>query len=114
MNKLLVALCATAFAWSSASVLADDSSVKPISKMETQEAKAARADAKALPTFDLAAASARSEARRNARLEALYDECSVDPSASPECTQFECDDDDALEGIDDFINSLSISKDLKK
>src|SRR5580765_6983435 len=47
MNKLIVALCASVFALGSASLLADDSSVKPISKMETQEAKAARADAKA-------------------------------------------------------------------
>ena len=47
MNKLLVALCASAFAWSSASVLADDSSVKPMSQMDTQQAKAAREAAKA-------------------------------------------------------------------
>jgi hypothetical protein len=47
MNKLLVALCASVFALGSGSLLADDSSVKQISKMETQEATAARADAKA-------------------------------------------------------------------
>jgi hypothetical protein len=47
MNKLLVALMASAFAFGSASVLADDSTMMPLSKMETQQAKAARAEAKA-------------------------------------------------------------------
>ncbi len=46
MNKLLVALCASAFAFGSVSALADNS-MKPMSKMETEEAKAARAAAKA-------------------------------------------------------------------
>jgi hypothetical protein len=47
MNKLILALCATAFAFASVSAVADDSSVKPLSKMETQEAKAAQDAAKA-------------------------------------------------------------------
>lgn len=47
MNKLLIALMASAFALGSAGVLADDSDMKPLSKMETQEAKAARDAAKA-------------------------------------------------------------------
>ena len=47
MNKLLVVLCASIFALGSASLLADDSSVMPISKMDTQQAKAARDAAKA-------------------------------------------------------------------
>ncbi len=47
MNKLLVVLCASVFALASASLLADDSSVMPISKMDTQQAKAARDAAKA-------------------------------------------------------------------
>ena len=47
MNKLLVALCVSACAFVSASVLADDSSVKPMTKKETQDAKAARDAAKA-------------------------------------------------------------------
>jgi FKBP-type peptidyl-prolyl cis-trans isomerase len=47
MNKLIVALCASAFAFGSASVLADDSDMKPLSKMQTDEAKAAKAAAKA-------------------------------------------------------------------
>jgi hypothetical protein len=46
MNKLIVALCASAFAFGSASALAGND-MKPLSKMETQEAKAARAAAKA-------------------------------------------------------------------
>jgi len=46
MNKLIVALCATALAFGSASALAGND-MKPLSKMETQEAKAARDAAKA-------------------------------------------------------------------
>jgi FKBP-type peptidyl-prolyl cis-trans isomerase len=48
MNKLIVALCASAFAFGSVSALADSggNDMKPLSKMETQEAKAARAAAK--------------------------------------------------------------------
>lgn len=47
MNKLCVALCASVFAFGATSLLADDSSVMPISKMDTQQAKAARDAAKA-------------------------------------------------------------------
>ena len=49
MNKLIVALCASAFAFGSVSAMADSggSDMKPLSKMETEEAKAARAAAKA-------------------------------------------------------------------
>src|SRR4249919_1015197 len=46
MNKLLVALCASAFAFGSVSALAGND-MKPLSKMETEEAKAAKAAAKA-------------------------------------------------------------------
>ena len=46
MNKLLVALCASAFAFGSVSALAGNT-MKPLSKMETEEAKAAKAAAKA-------------------------------------------------------------------
>ena len=45
MNKLLIALCASAFALISASAFADDSTVKPLSKMDTEQAKAAKAAA---------------------------------------------------------------------
>lgn len=47
MNKLIVALCASAFAFGSVSALADDSDLKPLSKMQTQEAKEAKAAAQA-------------------------------------------------------------------
>ena len=46
MNKLIVALCASAFAFGSVSALAGND-MKPLSKMESQEAKAAREAAKA-------------------------------------------------------------------
>ena len=46
MNKLIVALCASAFAFGSVSAMAGND-MKPLSKMETQEAKSARAAAKA-------------------------------------------------------------------
>jgi len=46
MNKLLVALFASAFALISASALAQpDNTMQPLSKMDTQDAKAARAAA---------------------------------------------------------------------
>ena len=47
MNKLLVALFASTFALISASAFADDSSMMPLSKMDTEHAKAARAEAQA-------------------------------------------------------------------
>jgi hypothetical protein len=47
MKKLLVTLIAAALALGSAPVLADDFDTKPLSKMTTEEAKAARAAAKA-------------------------------------------------------------------
>ena len=47
MNKLLVAVFASAFAFVSASALADDTSVMPLSKMDTDQAKAAKAAAQA-------------------------------------------------------------------
>ena len=46
MNKLIVALCASAFAFGSVSAMAGND-MKPLSKMETQDAKAAKAAAKA-------------------------------------------------------------------
>ena len=44
MSKLMVVLCASAFAFGSVSALAGND-MKPLSKMETQDAKAARAAA---------------------------------------------------------------------
>ena len=47
MNKLLAALFASAFAFGmTSSALADDSDIKPLSKMQTDEAKATRDAAK--------------------------------------------------------------------
>ena len=42
MNKLLIALFAGAFAFISASAFADDSTLMPLSKMDTEQAKAAK------------------------------------------------------------------------
>ena len=48
MNKLLAALFASAFAFGiTSSALADDNTMMPLSKMDTEQAKAARAAAKA-------------------------------------------------------------------
>jgi hypothetical protein len=47
MNKLLAAVFASAFVFVAAPAFADDNDMKPLSKMETQDAKAARAAAKA-------------------------------------------------------------------
>jgi hypothetical protein len=75
MNKLIVALCASAFAFGSASVLADDSSMMPLSKMETQQAKAAKVEAKAkwdkMTPDEQAAAKKAARAKKAADLTAL-------------------------------------------
>ena len=47
MNKLIVALVGSAFAFGSAAVFADGSDLKPLTKAETQMYKQQRADAKA-------------------------------------------------------------------
>ncbi|MEP6943598.1 MAG: hypothetical protein ABI981_11715 [Betaproteobacteria bacterium] len=47
MKKLLVALCASTFALVGVAAFADDSTMKPLTKMDTQEARAAREAAKA-------------------------------------------------------------------
>lgn len=74
MNKLIVALCASAFAFGSASALAGND-MKPLSKMETQEAKAARAAAKAkwdaMTPEQQAAAKKAARAKKQADLTAL-------------------------------------------
>jgi hypothetical protein len=85
MNKLLVTLLASAFALGSASALAQtggktfavtgDNDMKPLSKMETQEAKAARAAAKAkwdkLTPDEQAAARKTARAKKQSELTAL-------------------------------------------
>ena len=47
MNKLIVALVGSAFAFGSAAVFADGSDLKPLTKAETEMYKQQRADAKA-------------------------------------------------------------------
>jgi hypothetical protein len=85
MNKLLVTLLASAFALGSASALAQtggktfavtgDNDMKPLSKMETDEAKAARAQAKAhwakMTPEEQAAARKATRAKRQSELTAL-------------------------------------------
>ena len=63
MNKLLVALCASAFALGSVSALAGNT-MKPLSKMETQEAKAAKDAAKAKWDADDAGGTGRGQESR--------------------------------------------------
>jgi hypothetical protein len=74
MNKLIVALCASAFAFGSVSALAGND-MKPLSKMETQEAKAAREAAKAkwakMTPDEQAAAKKAARAKKQADLTAL-------------------------------------------
>ena len=74
MNKLIVALCASAFAFGSVSVLAGND-MKPLSKMETQDAKAAKAAAKAkwekMTPDEQAAAKKAARAKKAADLTAL-------------------------------------------
>ena len=74
MNKLIVALCASAFAFGSVSALAGND-MKPLSKMETQEAKAARAAAKAkwakMTPEEQAATKKAARAKKAADLTAL-------------------------------------------
>ena len=76
MNKLIVALCASAFALGSGFALAQgDNDMKPLSKMETQEAKEARAAAKAkwaaMTPEQQAAAKKAARAKKQSELTAL-------------------------------------------
>jgi hypothetical protein len=75
MNKLLVSLFASAFALVAIPAFADDSTMKPLSKMETQEAKAARAEAKAkwdkMTPEQQAATKKAAKAKKQADLTAL-------------------------------------------
>ena len=79
MNKLLIVLCASAFAFGSASVLAGNT-MKPLSKMETQEAKAARDAAKA--KWDAMTPDQQAAARKAARAKKLQDATALDMVAS--------------------------------
>ena len=79
MNKLLIALFAGAFAFS-ASALADDSSLMPLSKMDTEHAKQARADAKA--KWDKMTPQEQDAARKAAQSKRLGDATAIDMIAS--------------------------------
>src|SRR5207342_3245571 len=79
MNKLLVALCASAFAFGSASALAGNT-MKPLSKMETEEAKAAKAAAKA--KWDAMTPEQQAAAKKAARNKKLSDANAIDMIAN--------------------------------
>ena len=79
MNKLIVALCASAFAFGSVSALAGND-MKPLSKMETQEAKAAREAAKA--KWDKMTPEQQAAAKKAARAKKLQDATALDMVAN--------------------------------
>ena len=79
MNKLLIALLAGAFALISASAFADDSSLMPLSKMDTQQAKQARADAKA--KWDKMTPEERASTRKAAAAKKQADQTALDAVA---------------------------------
>src|ERR1700751_58916 len=79
MNRLLIALLAGAFALISASAFADDSSVMPLSKMDTQQAKQARVDAKA--KWDKMTPEEKAAARKAAAAKKQADQTALDSVA---------------------------------
>jgi len=79
MNKLIVALCASAFAFGSVSAMAGNS-MKPLSKMESQEAKAARAAAQA--KWAAMTPEEQAAARKAARNKKLADATALDMVAT--------------------------------
>src|SRR5215468_5679655 len=79
MNKLLIALLAGAFAFFSAAAVADDSSVMPLSKMDTQQAKQAKADAKA--KWDKMTPEEQAAAKKAARAKKQGDQTALDAIA---------------------------------
>jgi hypothetical protein len=80
MNKLLVALFAGTVALVAAPAFADDNDMKPLSKMETQEAKAARAAAKA--KFDKMTPEEKAAAKKAAAAKNQASWTAVDYTAS--------------------------------
>ncbi len=77
MNKLIIALCSSAFVFGSASVLAQAGadSMLPLSKMQTEQSKAASAEAKAkwakMTPEEQAAAKKAARAKKQSELTAL-------------------------------------------
>lgn len=82
MNKLIVALCASAFAFGSVSVMAGND-MKPLTKMETQDAKAARAAAKA--KWDKMTPAEQDAARKAARAKKQMELTALDDLACNNC-----------------------------
>ena len=80
MNKLLVALFASAFAFVSASALADDSSMMPLSKMDTDQAKAAKAAAQA--KWAKMTPEEQAAAKKAAKSKKLADQTALDKLAT--------------------------------
>ena len=80
MNKLLVALIAGAFAFISASAFADDSDMLPLSKMDTEQAKAARAAAQ--EKWAKMTPEQQAAARKAARNKKLADANAIDMIAN--------------------------------
>ena len=81
MNKLIVALCASAFAFGSACALAQgDNTMMPLTKMDTEQAKAARAAAKA--KWDAMTPEQKAAARKAAQNKRLGEATALDHVAS--------------------------------
>ena len=80
MNRLLVAFIAGAFALISASAFADDSSVMPLSKMDTEQAKAARAAAQ--EKWAKMTPEQQAAAKKAARQKKLSDASAIDMLAN--------------------------------
>ena len=79
MIKLILALCASAFAFGSVSALAGND-MKPLSKMETQDAKAARTAAQA--KWAAMTPEQQAAARKAARSKRLADATALDMVAT--------------------------------
>src|SRR5450631_3929417 len=101
MNKLIVALCASAFAFGSVSALAGND-MKPLSKMETEQAKAARATAKA--HWDSMTPEQQAAAKKAARNKKLSDASALDMIANDNMQY------DAKQGAADAAKSKEIAK----
>ena len=80
MNRLLVALIVGAFAFISASAFADDSTMMPLSKMDTEQAKAARAAAQ--EKWAKMTPQEQAAARKAARSKKLADANAIDMIAN--------------------------------
>jgi hypothetical protein len=101
MNKLIVALCASAFALGSVSALAGND-MKPLSKMETEQAKAARATAKA--HWEAMTPEQQAAAKKAARNKKLSDASALDMIANDNMQY------DAKQGAADAAKSKEMAK----